>query len=113
MIQFEWDPAKARVNLRKHAFLTERLLMKKKSKAEKADDLRPEYDLRGLLKDGVQGKYADRFREGTNLVLLDRDIAEAFPSDEAVNTALRLVIQLKKLPRSEKRNVPKESDPAT
>jgi len=85
--------------------------MKKKSKGEKADDLRPEYDLRALLKDGVQGKYAGRFREGTNLVLLDRDIAEAFPSDEAVNTALRLVIQLKKLPRSEKRSVPKEPDP--
>jgi hypothetical protein len=87
--------------------------MKKKSKGEKADDLRPEYDLSELLKDGVQGKYADRFREGTNLVLLDRDIAEAFPSDEAVNTALRLVMQLKKLPRSEKRSVPKGSDPAT
>ena len=50
--------------------------MKKKSKGEKADDLRPEYGLRELLRDGVQGKYADRFREGTNLVLLDRDIAE-------------------------------------
>lgn len=85
--------------------------MKKKSKGEKADDLRPEYDLRALLKDGVQGKYAGRFRKGTNLVLLDRDIAEAFPSDEAVNTTLRLVIQLKKLPRSEKRSVPKEPDP--
>jgi hypothetical protein len=82
--------------------------MKKKSKGEKADDLRPEYDLGALLKDGIQGKYADRFREGSNLVLLDRDIAEAFPSDEAVNTALRLVIQLKKLPRSGKRSVPKE-----
>jgi len=82
--------------------------MKKKSKREKADDLRPEYDLRELLKDGVQGKYAGRFREGTNLVLLDREIAEAFPNDEAVNTALRLVIQLKKLPRSAKRSVPKE-----
>ena len=82
--------------------------MKKKSKGEKADDLRQEYDLRELRRDGVQGKYADRFREGTNLVLLDRDIAEAFPSDEAVNTALRLVIQLKKLPRSAKRRVLKE-----
>ena len=88
-------------------------IMKKKSKGEKANDLRPEYDLRKLLKDGIQGKYVERFREGTNLVLLDRDIAEAFPSDEAVNTALRLVIQLKKLPRSEKRSVPKESDPST
>jgi len=79
--------------------------MKKKSKGEKADELRPEYDLRELLKGGVQGKYADRFREGTNLVLLDQDVAEAFPSDEAVNKALRLVIQLKKLPR-----VPEESN---
>lgn len=87
--------------------------MKKKFKGEKADDLRPKYDLGALLKDGVRGRYADRFREGTNLVLLDRDIAEAFPSDEAVNTALRLVIQLKKLPRAEKRSVPKESGPAT
>jgi len=66
--------------------------MKKKSKDEKSDDLRPEYDLRELLKDGVQGKYADRFQEGTNLILLDTDVAEAFPNDEAVNEALRLVI---------------------
>ena len=71
---------------------------------QKDPDLLEEYD----FSKGVQGKYADRFREGTNLVLLDRDIAEAFPSDEAVNTALRLVIQLKKLPRSEKRSGPKE-----
>jgi hypothetical protein len=71
---------------------------------QKDPDMLEEYD----FSKGVQGKYADRFREGTNLVLLDRDIAEAFPSDEAVNTALRLVIQLKKLPRSEKRSVPKE-----
>jgi len=86
--------------------------MKKKSRREKADDLRPEYDLRKLLKDGVQGKYADRFREGTNIVLLDQDVAEAFPSDKAVNEALRLVIQLRKLPRPEKQGVPKDSDSA-
>ncbi|MFZ5452088.1 MAG: hypothetical protein ACOZF2_09505 [Thermodesulfobacteriota bacterium] len=87
--------------------------MKKKSKSEKNDDLRPEYDLSELFKEGVQGKYAHRFREGANLVLLDPDIAEAFPSDEAVNTALRLVMQLQKLPRSKKRRVPKGSDAAT
>ncbi|MFA4911019.1 MAG: hypothetical protein WC649_08260 [Desulfobacteria bacterium] len=78
--------------------------MNKKSKDDKSDDLRPEYDLRELLKDGVQGKYADRFQEGTNLVLLDSDVAEAFPNDEAVNEALRLVIKLTKLPRSKKKN---------
>ncbi len=85
--------------------------MKKKSKGGKGDDLRPEYDFRELLKGGVQGKYASRFREGTNLVLLERDVAEAFPSDESVNEALRLVIQLKKLPRTEKAPAPQELEP--
>ena len=82
--------------------------MNKKSKDDKTDDLRPEYDLRELLKDGVQGKYADRFQEGTNLVLLDSDVAEAFPNDEAVNEALRLVIKLTKLTMSEKNSAHKE-----
>jgi hypothetical protein len=74
--------------------------MKKKSKGEKADALRPEYSLRELLNDGLQGKYAERFRESTNVFLLDRDVAEAFPSDGTINEVLRLVIQLKKLPKS-------------
>ncbi|RJQ59829.1 MAG: hypothetical protein C4530_08700 [Desulfobacteraceae bacterium] len=77
--------------------------MKKKLKDENLDELRPEYNLRELLKGGVQGKYADRYREGTNLVLLDHDVAEAFPTDKAVNEALRLVIQLTKLSRVDKR----------
>jgi len=80
--------------------------MKKKSKDDKGDDLRPEYDLRELLKDGVQGKYADRFQEGTNLVLLDSDVMETFPNDKAVNEALRLVIKLTKLTMSEKKSAP-------
>ena len=71
--------------------------MKTKSRSEKVNDLRPEYDLRQLLKAGVQGKYPDRYREGTNLVLLAPDVAEAFPTEEAVNETLRLVIQLTKL----------------
>jgi hypothetical protein len=77
--------------------------MKTKSKGEKADDLRPEYDLGQLLRGGVQGKYAARYREGTNLVLLAPDVAEAFPTEEAVNEALRLVIQLTKLRGAGKR----------
>lgn len=60
----------------------------------KDDELRPEYDLAALLKGGVQGKYAGRYREGTNLALLDPDVAGAFPTDKAVNDALRLVVQL-------------------
>ena len=77
--------------------------MKRKSTEEKSDDLRPEYDLGELLKSGVQGKYADRFRAGTNIVLLEGDVAEAFPNDEAVNEALRLVIKLTKVQKLEEK----------
>ena len=73
--------------------------MKKKDESEMSDELRPEYDLRELLKDGVRGKYAERYKEGTNLVLLEPDVAKVFANNEnAVNEALRLVIELKKLP---------------
>jgi hypothetical protein len=68
-----------------------------------ADELRPEYDLGQLLKDGVRGKYVDRYREGTNLVLLEPDVADAFPTGEAVNKALRLVIQLTKVQGTRKK----------
>jgi hypothetical protein len=61
------------------------------------DELRPEYDLRQLLKGGVRGKYAKRYQAGTNLVLLDPDIRKAFRTEKAVNDALRLVLQLRKV----------------
>ena len=72
--------------------------MKKETLPETEDDLRPEYDLKTLLKGGVQGKYTDRYGEGTNLVLLAPDVARAFPTDEAVNEALRLVIRIAHIP---------------
>ena len=78
--------------------------MKKKSTDERKDGLRPEYDLRQLLKRGVQGRYAERFREGTNLVLLAPDVAEAFPTAESVNEALRLVLPLTEF-RTKKRKL--------
>ena len=60
--------------------------MKNKHKTEMDDDLRPEYELRDLLKDGVRGKYAERYQKGTNLIPLDPDVAEAFGhNEEAVN----------------------------
>lgn len=62
------------------------------------DELRPEYDLEELLKNAVRGKYADRYKEGTNLVLLAPDVADAFPDEQSVNDALRLVMQLAKIP---------------
>lgn len=85
--------------------------MKKKLIEEESDELRQEYDLEQLLPSGIQGKYADRYREGANIVLLDGDVAEAFPNDETVNEALRLVIQLTKVPRSRKKRTVKQPTP--
>lgn len=68
-----------------------------KNRNNKNDELRPEYDLRQLLKGGVRGKYAKRYHAGTNLVLLDPDIRKAFRSEKAVNEALRLVLQLRRV----------------
>lgn len=72
--------------------------MKKDTDREMDDELRPEYDLTQLMKGGVRGKFAERYRAGTNLALLAPDVARAFPNEEAVNEALRLVIQLARLP---------------
>ena len=69
----------------------------KRRKNKTNDDLRPEYDLGELLKGGVRGKYAKRYHAGTNLVLLDPDVRKAFGSERAVNKALRLVIELRKV----------------
>ncbi len=77
--------------------------MSKKPKSEMTDELRPEYDLHKLLKDGVRGKYAARYQAGTNLVLLEPDVAKAFPTEKEVNEALRLVMQLSKIQRGRKR----------
>lgn len=55
------------------------------------DDLRPEYDF-AAMKGGVRGKYVARLRKGSNLVLLEPEVAAAFPSAAAVNEALRGVL---------------------
>lgn len=68
-----------------------------KKKTELSDELRPEYDMKSLLKGGVRGKYAARYRAGTNLVLLEPEVAKAFPNEKAVNEALKLVMKLKKV----------------
>lgn len=70
--------------------------MKKKSeKRAGRDELRGEYDLRNLH-GGVRGKYAERYRAGTNLVLLSPDVAEYFPDEQSVNRALRGLIRVAK-----------------
>jgi hypothetical protein len=67
-----------------------------KTKNKMNDALRPEYHLGKLLKGGVRGKYAKRYHAGTNLVLLDPDVRKAFPSEKAINQALRLAIELRR-----------------
>lgn len=65
--------------------------MKKESAAKLDDDLRPEYDL-SKLKGGVRGKYYRKAISGTNLMLIEPELAEVFPDSESVNRALRLLI---------------------
>jgi len=51
--------------------------------------MRPEYDFRG----GIRGNYHKQYVEGTNVVLLDRDVAAVFRDSESVNKALRVLIK--------------------
>ena len=67
--------------------------MNKKPNDQPDDELRAEYDF-SEIEGGVRGKYAARFKEGTNLALLEPDVAKAFPTDESVNEALRLLLQI-------------------
>ena len=64
--------------------------MRKEADRDRADELREEYD----FSQGVRGKYAARYSEGTNLVILDPDVAEAFPDSKAVNNALRALVDV-------------------
>ena len=64
--------------------------MKKAAKAKRDPDMLAEYD----FSQGVRGKYAQRYSEGTNLVALSPDVAEFFPDSEAVNAALRALIEI-------------------
>ena len=59
-----------------------------------ADTLRPEYD----FSDGVRGVTAARYAEGTNVILLDPDVAKVFPDTKAVNEALRTLARIRRKP---------------
>ena len=54
--------------------------------------MRDEYDF-ASMQGGVRGKYSARLAEGTNIVVLEDDVAAAFRTDEAVNEALRAVLK--------------------
>ena len=63
----------------------------KKTHHSPADDMRPEYDF-ASMKGGVRGKYARRAREGSNIVLIEPEVTDAFPTEQAVNEALKGVL---------------------
>ena len=65
--------------------------MSRESKRDR-NEMRPEYDIRG----GVRGKYYERYRQGTNVVVLDPDVAAVFRDAQSVNQALRLLIDAAK-----------------
>lgn len=67
----------------------------KKVEREAVDELRPEYK-RSDFGELVRGKYATRISEATNVVVLEPDVAKAFPNDQAVNKALRSLIDVAK-----------------
>ena len=63
--------------------------MKSPSKAKRKAEVLPEYDFSA----GVRGKYAANYANGTNIVVLDPDIAEVFPDSKSVNEALRVLVK--------------------
>jgi len=71
------------------------------SKTTEHDEMRPEYDFSG----GVRGKHHRAYQQGTNVVLLEPDVAEIFKDSESVNHALRMLMDV--AAKELKRNVPK------
>src|SRR5213593_5186610 len=115
---FTWDPKKDAVNRRKHAVgfgeaasVLEDPLSRtypdpmKKGKRIKSNELLPEYDF-SSMKGGVRGKYAARLRKESNLVLLEPDVASAFPTEAAANEALRAVLKASQAVRRRRPNRP-------
>ena len=64
--------------------------MKKAVRTRRDPDMLDEYD----FSKGVRGKYAKRYAEGTNIVILSPDVAEVFPDSESVNEALRVLVKV-------------------
>ena len=64
--------------------------MKKAAKSKRNSEMLEEYD----FSKGVRGKYAKRYAEGTNVVVLSPDVAKVFPNSDAVNEALRGLVEI-------------------
>jgi hypothetical protein len=71
------------------------LNMKEKLMKKNEPEMLDEYD----FSKGIRGKYVQRYAEGSNIVIIDPDVAEVFPDSESVNEALRLLIKIAKQPK--------------
>lgn len=78
-----------------------------KKGARRDDEMRHHYDFTG----GVRGKYARRYAEGINVVMLDPDVARVFPNREAVNETLRAVAQIVQIQKRRRGRVHRTSAP--
>ena len=64
--------------------------MNQEMNLEPDEEMRPEYDLSG----GMRGKYYEQYKQGTNIVVLDPDVAQVFRDSASVNQALRLLMTI-------------------
>ena len=71
----------------------------KKPKADRGNGMRKEYDFSG----GVRGKYAKRYGRGSNVVVLEPDVAQLYPDAASVNRALRAIAKVAPTPRQRKK----------
>ncbi|MGD0498660.1 MAG: hypothetical protein ABSC23_09525 [Bryobacteraceae bacterium] len=74
-------------------------MKKKPSSKRRTREMRAEYDFSG----GVRGKYVDSYRRGTNVVLLEPELADAFPDSKSVNDALRALVAISARAETRKR----------
>jgi hypothetical protein len=80
-------------------------MKRKRKESALEDEMRPEYDF-SKMKIVGRGIYRERYRSGTNLVLLEPDVREAFPDDDSVNEALRVIAKAAKRAVSPNRKHP-------
>lgn len=85
-------------------------MKKATEKTGEKGEMRPEYDFSKMKLVG-RGIYAERYRSGTNIVLLDRDVRKAFPDDQEINETCGQSRKLDKKPRA-RRNLVHARHPA-
>ena len=77
------------------------MIRQRMAETDEVDEILPEYD----FSRGVRGKYYERYKKGTNVVLLEPDVAKMFPDSDAVNRALRAVGELIKVTKPKKKQI--------